>query len=136
MPNRLWLTITFVSKILEFPLRLLIRIQKCGTFITLTLIMRNDFWLFIFSCCIFSIIVFIVCLIRRCYTVLRTIEESTSSQTNQRQSHISATFPIEDHMILQGNTVSSPSEEYDSSRDLPPSYEELFGDNDGKLSSK
>ena len=34
------------------------------------------------------------------------------------------------HMILQGTAISSPSEEYDASRDLPPSYTELFGEID------
>ena len=33
-------------------------------------------------------------------------------------------------MILQGTAISSPSEEYDASMDLPPSYTELFGEFD------
>ena len=82
-------------------------------------------WVFLCSCLLFCLIILVAYIIRKCF------ERRTSEDSNETSPcHVSVTFPIEDHMILQGTAISSPSEEYDASMDLPPSYTELFGEFD------
>ena len=82
-------------------------------------------WAFLCSCLLFCLIMLVAYIIRKCF------KRRTSGDLNETSpSHVSVTFPIEDHMILQGTAISSPCEEYDASRDLPPSYTELFGEFD------